>query len=134
MSRSLLVCSAQVETLTGLITEAASPVASATTFWPQDRWDCHDSGVEISSSRILLRPADPDQSRRFYRDVLGLAVYREFGSPLCGPVAEHHADRPSSALSQGTTGQLAMVEIEPYAAPPPEVSVHGPPVTADPIR
>ena len=35
------------------------------------------------------------------------------------------ADRPSSALSQGTTGQLAMVEIEPYAATPPEVSVHG---------
>jgi len=31
------------------------------------------------SSRILIRPADPDRSRRFYRDVLGLAVYREFG-------------------------------------------------------
>jgi len=44
------------------------------------------------------------------------------------------ADRPSSALSQGTTGQLAMVEIEPYAATPPEVSVHGPPRTAEPIR
>ena len=43
------------------------------------------------------------------------------------------ADRPSSALSQGTTGQLAMVEIEPYAATPPEVSVHGPPETAEPI-
>jgi biotin/methionine sulfoxide reductase len=41
------------------------------------------------------------------------------------------ADRPSSALSQGTTGQLAMVEIEPYAATPPEVSVHGPPRTAE---
>ncbi len=40
------------------------------------------------------------------------------------------ADRPSSALSQGTTGQLAMVEIEPYAATPPEVSVHGPPAYA----
>ena len=44
------------------------------------------------------------------------------------------ADRPSSALSQGTTGQLAMVEIEPYPATPPEVSVHGPPRTAEPIR
>jgi biotin/methionine sulfoxide reductase len=40
------------------------------------------------------------------------------------------ADRPSSALSQGTTGQLAMVEIEPYLAAPPEVAVHRPPVTA----
>jgi catechol 2,3-dioxygenase-like lactoylglutathione lyase family enzyme len=37
--------------------------------------------VDILSSRILLRPADPDRSRRFYRDVLGLAIYREFGSP-----------------------------------------------------
>jgi catechol 2,3-dioxygenase-like lactoylglutathione lyase family enzyme len=27
----------------------------------------------------MLRPADLDRSRRFYRDVLGLAVYREFG-------------------------------------------------------
>jgi biotin/methionine sulfoxide reductase len=42
------------------------------------------------------------------------------------------ADRPSSALSQGTTGQLAMVEIEPYDAVPPDVSVHRPPATAEP--
>jgi catechol 2,3-dioxygenase-like lactoylglutathione lyase family enzyme len=37
--------------------------------------------VEILSSRILLRPADLGRSRHFYRDVLGLAVYREFGPP-----------------------------------------------------
>jgi predicted enzyme related to lactoylglutathione lyase len=38
-----------------------------------------DVGMEVLSSRILLRPVDLDRSRRFYRDVLGLAVYREFG-------------------------------------------------------
>lgn len=38
-------------------------------------------GMDILSSRILLRPSDPERSRRFYRDVLGLAIYREFGSP-----------------------------------------------------
>ena len=37
--------------------------------------------MEVLSSRILLRPADLDRSRRFYRDALGLAIYREFGSP-----------------------------------------------------
>jgi predicted enzyme related to lactoylglutathione lyase len=37
--------------------------------------------VDILSSRILLRPGDLGRSRRFYRDVLGLAVYREFGPP-----------------------------------------------------
>lgn len=35
--------------------------------------------MEVLSSRILLRPADLGRSRRFYHDVLGLAVYREFG-------------------------------------------------------
>ena len=37
--------------------------------------------MDVLSSRILLRPADLDRSHHFYRDVLGLAIYREFGSP-----------------------------------------------------
>ena len=37
--------------------------------------------MDILSSRILLRPSDLDRSRRFYRDILGLAIYREFGPP-----------------------------------------------------
>jgi catechol 2,3-dioxygenase-like lactoylglutathione lyase family enzyme len=35
--------------------------------------------MEVLSSRILLRPSDPERSRRFYRDILGLAIHREFG-------------------------------------------------------
>lgn len=37
--------------------------------------------MEVLSSRILVRPSDPARSRRFYRDALGLAIYREFGPP-----------------------------------------------------
>lgn len=37
--------------------------------------------MEVLASRVLVRPADPARSRRFYRDLLGLAVYREFGPP-----------------------------------------------------
>jgi predicted enzyme related to lactoylglutathione lyase len=37
--------------------------------------------VDVLSSRILLRPADLDRSLHFYRDVLGLAIYRQFGTP-----------------------------------------------------
>ena len=37
--------------------------------------------MEVLSSRVLLRPVDPARSQAFYRDVLGLAVYREFGPP-----------------------------------------------------
>src|SRR3954449_10072719 len=40
-----------------------------------------DSAMEVLSSRVLLRPTDPSRSRAFYGDVLGLAVYREFGPP-----------------------------------------------------
>jgi predicted enzyme related to lactoylglutathione lyase len=36
--------------------------------------------VDVLSSRILLRPADLDRSLHFYRDVLGLAIYRQFGT------------------------------------------------------
>ncbi|MEU8574544.1 VOC family protein [Streptomyces asoensis] len=36
--------------------------------------------VHVLGSRILLRPADPERSRAFYGEQLGLAVYREFGT------------------------------------------------------
>jgi catechol 2,3-dioxygenase-like lactoylglutathione lyase family enzyme len=65
--------------------------------------------MEILSSRVLLRPADLDRSRRFYRDVLGLAVYREFG-----PV-----DDPGLVFFLGQ-GLL-------------EVSGHGPGPSGDPV-
>jgi catechol 2,3-dioxygenase-like lactoylglutathione lyase family enzyme len=35
-------------------------------------------GVEILNSRVVVRPRDRQRSLEFYRDVLGLAVYREF--------------------------------------------------------
>jgi hypothetical protein len=38
-----------------------------------------NSRMDVLSSRILVRPGDLDRSRRFYRDVVGLAIYREFG-------------------------------------------------------
>ena len=34
--------------------------------------------MEILSSRVLFRPADYDDSVRFYRDALGLAIAREY--------------------------------------------------------
>jgi catechol 2,3-dioxygenase-like lactoylglutathione lyase family enzyme len=65
--------------------------------------------MEILSSRVLLRPADLDRSRRFYRDALGLAVYREFGP----------ADDPGVVFFLGQ-GLL-------------EVSGHGPGAAAGPV-
>ncbi|MGA4847429.1 VOC family protein [Streptomyces sp. G5(2025)] len=36
--------------------------------------------VHVLSSRTLLQPTDPERSRAFYGEALGLAVYREFGT------------------------------------------------------
>ncbi|NUT98159.1 MAG: VOC family protein [Saccharothrix sp.] len=34
--------------------------------------------MEVLGSRVLVRSRDPERARAFYRDTLGLAVYREF--------------------------------------------------------
>ena len=65
--------------------------------------------MDILSSRILLRPSDLDRSRRFYRDVLGLAVYREFGPP----------DDPAVVFFLGQ----GLLEVSGHAAGPPGRSV-----------
>ena len=66
--------------------------------------------MDVLSSRILLHPADLGRSRQFYREVLGLAVYREFG-----PQAD-----PSMVFFLGG-GLLAIAG--PAASPPPGHSV-----------
>ncbi len=38
-----------------------------------------EGALEVLSSRVLLRPLDLDRTVAFYREGLGLAVYREFG-------------------------------------------------------
>lgn len=36
--------------------------------------------MEILASRILIRPADYERSLAFYRDEIGLAIWREYGA------------------------------------------------------
>ncbi|HYK68186.1 MAG TPA: VOC family protein [Streptosporangiaceae bacterium] len=70
--------------------------------------------MEVLASRILLRPGNLRASRDFYRDTLGLGVYREFGPP----------DDPGtvfflgsgflevSGRSDGTTGRALMIWLQ----------------------
>lgn len=37
--------------------------------------------MDVLAGRVLLRPRDLERTQAFYRDVLGLAVHREFGDP-----------------------------------------------------
>lgn len=67
------------------------------------------AGMDALSSRIILRPSDPDRSRRFYRDTLGLAVCREFGP----------ADSPGTVFFLGN----GLLEVSGHSEG--EVAAHG---------
>ena len=41
--------------------------------------------MEVLSSRVLLRPADFERSAGFYRETLGLHVFRNWDSLTGGP-------------------------------------------------
>ena len=62
--------------------------------------------MDVLSSRILLRPSDARRSQSFYRDVLGLAVYREFGP----------ADHPGVVFFLGN----GLLEVSGRSADPPQ--------------
>lgn len=66
--------------------------------------------VTVLSSRTLVRPTDLERSRAFYRDDLGLSIYREFGTgPERGTVfflgggyleVAGHSDTPTAPGTQ----------------------------------
>ena len=68
-------------------------------------WLLQPSCVDVLSSRILVRPVSLDRSLRFYRDVLGLAVCREFGPP----------DHPGVVFFLGQ----GLLEVSGHGAGPP---------------
>ena len=61
--------------------------------------------MDVLSSRVLLRPSDLNRSRRCYRDMLGLAICREFGLP----------DDPGLVFFPGR----GLLEVSGHAADPP---------------
>lgn len=60
--------------------------------------------MEILSARTILRPLDYERTLAFYRDGLGLAIFREYaagtvlfaGQSLIEIAAHHGSDEPSS--------------------------------------
>ena len=85
--------------------------------------------MDVLSSRILLRPSDLDRSRRFYRDVLGLAIYREFGPPDDPGVVHALPARPRRVLGQphrrpdGATPVVPVLLPGPRPGPPSRQAV-----------
>jgi predicted enzyme related to lactoylglutathione lyase len=94
--------------------------------------------VHVLSSRILLRPADPERSRAFYGEALGLAVAREFGTGtdrgtvyfLGGGYLE-----VSGRASEGTAPGLRLwLQVANVRAAREELRARGVEVLREPVR
>ncbi|AWT41643.1 MULTISPECIES: VOC family protein [Streptomyces] len=94
--------------------------------------------VHILSSRTLLRPTDPERSRVFYGEQLGLAVYREFGTgPERGTVyflgggfleLSGRSDTPPSPAVR------LWLQVADAAAAERELRAQGVPIVRPPVR
>ncbi|KMS83664.1 MULTISPECIES: VOC family protein [Streptomyces] len=94
--------------------------------------------VHVLSSRILLRPTDPERSRVFYGEQLGLSVYREFGTgPERGTVyflgggfleVSGRSDAPSSPAAR------LWLQVEDVTAAGEELRARGVEIVRPPVR
>lgn len=74
--------------------------------------------MDVLASRIILRPADPERTQRFYRDDLGLAIAREFGPPdtpamvfFAGPTLIEISGRVRAAAREGLAIWLQVRDV-----------------------
>ncbi|MDH2388945.1 MULTISPECIES: VOC family protein [Streptomyces] len=98
--------------------------------------------VHVLSSRTLLRPADPERSRRFYGEQLGLPVYREFGTGpergtvyfLGGGFLEVSGRLPDGEGPRATPAVQLWFQVEDAAAAHAELAAAGVTVLREPVR
>ena len=98
--------------------------------------------MEILAGRVLLRPTDPDVTTAFYRESLGLAVYREFPGGtvffLGGGFLEvsAHASEPAEP-TQGAaprTGVALWMQVRDVAEAHKELADKGVSILREPRR
>jgi catechol 2,3-dioxygenase-like lactoylglutathione lyase family enzyme len=94
--------------------------------------------MDVLSSRVLLHPTDPERSRVFYRDTLGLAIYREFGSgPDRGTVfflGGGFLELSGRAAEPPAPGMALWLQVRELAAARRELDERGVPILREPKR
>ncbi|MFJ3980514.1 VOC family protein [Streptomyces fungicidicus] len=96
--------------------------------------------VHVLSSRVLLRPTDPDRSRAFYGERLGLAVHREFGTgPERGTVyflggGFLELSGRSESASGASPDVRLWLQVEDVAAAHGELAAGGVEIVRPPVR
>lgn len=90
--------------------------------------------MEFLSSRVLIRPADPDRSRRFYAEVLGLAVYREFPGGIVFFLGQGLLELSGSGSTPPSPDTAIWLQVRDLAATAKELKARGADVVSEPRR
>ena len=94
--------------------------------------------VHVLSSRVLLRPSDPERSRAFYGEALGLEIYREFGTgPERGTVyflGGGFLEVSGRAADPATDTLQLWLQVADAAAAHDELRAHGVEVLQPPVQ
>ncbi|MFI2190310.1 VOC family protein [Streptomyces sioyaensis] len=94
--------------------------------------------VHVLSSRVLLRPSDPERSRAFYGEALGLEIYREFGTgPERGTVyflGGGFLEVSGRAADPATETLQLWLQVADVAAAHEELRAHGVEVLGPPVQ
>lgn len=80
--------------------------------------------MEILSSRVLVRSRDPERVRAFYRDVLGLAVYREFPGGTVFFLGQGFLEVSGTASEDPTDATQLWVQVRDVARAAEELAEH----------
>lgn len=90
--------------------------------------------MEVLSSRILLRPRDRDRSTAFYRDVLGLAVHREFPGGTVFLLGGGFLEVSGQSEGGVSSATAIWLQVRDLAASAAELVVRGVQVLREPRR
>jgi catechol 2,3-dioxygenase-like lactoylglutathione lyase family enzyme len=85
--------------------------------------------MHVLSSRMLVHPRDPEKSTAFYRDVLGLAIYRTFPGGTVFFLGQGFLEVSAQGESDAVSNLALWLQVRDLPAALEELAGHG--VTPD---
>ena len=87
--------------------------------------------MEVLSSRVLIRPRDPEASRTFYGGTLGLAVAREFPGGVVYFLGTGYLEVSGSATDAVVGADALWLQVRDVAAEETALRAAGVPITRE---
>ena len=90
--------------------------------------------MEVLGSRILLHPRDRERSTAFYRDVLGLAIHREFPGGTVFVLGGGFLEVSGESAANPSTATAVWLQVRDLAATAAELIQRGVELLREPRR